>query len=85
MVRSVFSAGYQRFRRLLVQERKRAGLTQAALATRLDRPQSFVSKYEQGERRIDVIEFLEIAKALEIEPEKFIVRLRRSLKGSVPK
>jgi len=84
-VRSVFSAGYQRFRKLLVQERKRAGLTQAALATRLDRPQSFVSKYELGERRIDVIELLEIAKALEIEPERFILRLRRSLKGLAPK
>lgn len=79
MVRSVFSAAYQRFRRLLVQERKRAGLTQATLATRLRRPQSFVSKYEQGERRIDVIEFLEIAEALRINPERLISSLRKKL------
>ena len=77
MVRSVFSPTYQRFRTLLVQERKRSGLTQAALATRLRRPQSFVSKYEQGERRVDVVEFLEIAEALKINPERLISRLRR--------
>lgn len=82
MVRSIFSPAYQQFRRLLVEERKRAGLTQAALAKRLRRPQSFVSKYEQGERRIDVVEFLEIAQALRFEPTLFIARLRKSRQGT---
>ncbi len=81
MVRSVFSVGYRHFRRLLVEERKQAGLTQAALAARLHRPQSFVSKYEQGERRIDVVEFLQISEALGINPETFISRLRKRPKG----
>ncbi len=81
MVRSVFSAGYGHFRQLLVEERKRAGLTQARLAARLNRPQSFVAKYEQGERRIDVVEFLEITEALRINPQTLISRLRRRLKG----
>jgi transcriptional regulator with XRE-family HTH domain len=85
MVRSVFSAGYQQFRSLLIKERKRAGLTQARLATRLNRPQSFVAKYEQGERRIDVIEFLEIAEALRVNPESFVSSLRRRLNRHRPK
>ena len=42
--------------------RKHAGLSQADVAQQLGKPQSFVSKYERGERRLDVIEFLEIAK-----------------------
>lgn len=68
MPKSNFSDAYARFRLALIQERKRANLTQAAVAERLGRPQSFVSKYEQGERRLDVVEFFEVASALGINP-----------------
>lgn len=51
---------------LLVEARKAKGLTQAELADSLAKPQSFVAKYENGERRIDVIEFVDIAAALGI-------------------
>ncbi len=76
----MFSKGYDSFLRLLVQARKRTGLTQAGLAARLGRPQSYVSKYEHGERRIDIIEFLEIAEATKIDPGTFITDLRRRMK-----
>lgn len=66
MPKSVFSQKYRRFRFLLVQARKQAGLTQVELSKRLHRPQSYVSKYETGERRVDVVEFLDIAKAMGI-------------------
>ena len=49
---------------LLIEARLRAGLTQAVLAARLGRPQSFVAKIENGERRIDVVEFAELAEAM---------------------
>lgn len=81
MARSVFSPGYDHFRRLLRDARTRAKLTQVQLAARLRRPQSFVAKYEQGERRIDVIEFLQIADALRFRPEAFIARLKTVAKG----
>ncbi|MEM8556718.1 MAG: helix-turn-helix transcriptional regulator [Bacteroidota bacterium] len=48
--------------------RRERGLTQTDLAQRLGRPQSFVSKYERAERRLDVIEFLQITEALEADP-----------------
>jgi DNA-binding transcriptional regulator YiaG len=80
MTKSVFSKEYERFRELLVVARKSAGLTQADVAARLGRTQPYVSKYEQGERRIDVIEFLEIAEAVKANPETLIADLRRSLK-----
>ncbi|MGN6369063.1 MAG: helix-turn-helix domain-containing protein [Phycisphaerae bacterium] len=55
--------------------RKGAGITQAELAKRLRLPQSFVSKYERGERRLDVVEFLAIAECLGADPHVAIDRL----------
>ena len=52
--------------------RKAAGITQVELAERLGKPQSFVSKVERGERRLDVIEFCQVAEALGHEPAKLL-------------
>jgi transcriptional regulator with XRE-family HTH domain len=60
---------------LLVAAREKAGLTQQQLADRLDRHQSFVAKYEGGERRIDVIEFLAITRALEADAARMVREL----------
>ncbi len=72
MASSVRNPKYKRFCRLIIDYRQRQGMTQMQLAEKLSRPQSFVSKYENGERRIDLIEFMEIAEALEIDPFEFI-------------
>jgi transcriptional regulator with XRE-family HTH domain len=53
-------------------------LTQIELAARLGRHQSFVAKYEGGERRIDVIEFMEIAEALDASPVALMKSLHKS-------
>ncbi len=79
MTKSVFTSRYDRFRALLVEARKAAGLTQAALAKRLARMQSYVSKYERGERRLDVIEFLEVANAVGMDPLEFLRMLTGEL------
>jgi Helix-turn-helix len=68
LTKSVFTPSYARFRELLIEARESAGLTQAGLAKKLKRPQSYVSKAERGERRLDVVEFLDFAKALKIDP-----------------
>ena len=68
---------YKRFRDLLVEARKEANLTQAQISSRLKRPQSFVSKYERGERRLDVVEFREVAQAIGIDPVSFLRRFYR--------
>lgn len=77
MPKSVFSPRYERFRELLIQARKDAGLTQSDLAVQLGRPQSYVSKYENGERRLDLIEFLDIADILNIKVPTFLDDLLR--------
>ena len=51
---------------LLRDRRARAGLTQVQVAGRLGRPQSYVSKYESGERRLDLVELAEVCSALEV-------------------
>jgi transcriptional regulator with XRE-family HTH domain len=67
MTASVFSPRYRRLRQLLTEARLERGLSQLAVAERLGRPQTFVSKYERGERRLDVVEFLEIADTLKAD------------------
>lgn len=67
---------YDRFRELLVKMRKKAGLTQVELGTKLGQPQTVISKIERGARRIDLLEFLEMAKAIGFDPTVFIRRLR---------
>lgn len=73
--KSTFTTRYQTLKALLIQARRDAGLTQVALAAKLSRPQSFVSKYERGERRLDIVEFLEVADALGFQPTQFIKKL----------
>jgi transcriptional regulator with XRE-family HTH domain len=82
VTRSVFTQEYDRFRRLLVEARKTVGLTQAELAARLSRPQSFISKIERGERRLDVVEFFEVAQALGINAIQF---LKQFYSGNTPR
>ena len=62
---------------MLIAARRSRALTQVDVAERLGKPQSFVSKYERGERRLDVVEFLEVAKAIGIDPKAVIDKLAR--------
>jgi transcriptional regulator with XRE-family HTH domain len=73
--KAVRTPKYLELRNLLVQTRKRAGLSQMALAERLHRPQSYVSKFERGERRLDVLEFFEVMDALGADGFKFLKKI----------
>lgn len=85
MAKSVFTKKYDQFRQSLIQARQAAGMTQLALAAKLSRPQSFVSKFERGERRLDVIEFLDIARALGFDPAHFLKKISKSKVASSSK
>ena len=62
--------------RALVDARHAAGLTQAQVAEALGCPQSFVSKYEQGERRLDVIEFVRVCQTIGADPLPIVATIR---------
>lgn len=81
MVDSIHSERYHLFRELLINARKKQELSQAALAEKLGRLQTFVSKYERGERRLDVIEFLEVAAALCLDPHLVLRKLKAKNDG----
>lgn len=72
MSASMHSDAYNIFRALLLERRRSKNLTQVDLAELLGKPQSFISKYERGERRLDFVEFLKIAEALGIDILEFI-------------
>jgi hypothetical protein len=72
MGKSIHSPQHQKLRELLIAVRKTAGLTQAEVAERLGRPQSFVAKYEGGERRLDVIEFIDVVRSMGADPAKLV-------------
>jgi transcriptional regulator with XRE-family HTH domain len=80
MKKSVHSEPYSVFAALLVSARKRAGMRQIELAQKLSKPQSFVSKFECGERRLDVIEFLTITDALGADPLAILSEAAKALK-----
>lgn len=75
LLKTVHSTEQLAFRELMIAARKRAGLTQQELAKRLRRPQSFVAKYEGGERRLDVVEFVTIARAIGTDPLRVLKSL----------
>jgi transcriptional regulator with XRE-family HTH domain len=68
---------YERLRLLLIEAREESGLTQVELGDKLKRPQSFISKIERGLRRVDLLEFLEIARAIGFDPVDFIKKLNQ--------
>ncbi|WP_207688308.1 helix-turn-helix domain-containing protein [Desulfonema limicola] len=72
MKKSAYSPPQKALQKLLRQIRVDAGLRQNDLAELLDKPQSFVSKYESGERRLDLIELRYICRAIGISLEEFV-------------
>jgi transcriptional regulator with XRE-family HTH domain len=80
---SLASEDYETFVSGLVAARKERGLTQVELAKRLGKPQSWVSKTERTERRIDPVEFCALAEALGFEPSQLLRQLRERLHSPV--
>lgn len=66
---------------ILAAARKRQGLTQVELARRLEKPQSFVSAYEAGQRRVDVLELLRIAGAMGVVPGELFKEIEGAFGG----
>lgn len=82
MEKSIHSARYGVFLRLLRESRLQAGLTQIQLAHKLGEPQTFISKCERGERRLDVIELRAFCLAFGITLNHFAAVLERRLRGT---
>lgn len=73
----LYQARYGVLRREMARIRSAAGLTQAELATRLGKGQSFVSKVETGERYLDVMDFLSWCDAVNVDAAEILVTVRK--------
>lgn len=63
-MKTIYSERHRRLVGLLAEERKRAGLSQSALARKLNQHQSFIARIESGQRGLNIVEFLAIAEAI---------------------
>lgn len=83
MPRSVFTDANKIVVEALISARKSAGLRQEDVAERLGKPQSFVSRVESGQRRLDILEFYALARALGANPIKLFDRIVAKLPADV--
>jgi transcriptional regulator with XRE-family HTH domain len=79
MEKSIHTREYETFLRLLKEVREDAGVTQVGLAEAIDKTQSFVSKVERGETRLDVIQLRTVLVALGTTLPEFAARLEKEL------
>lgn len=86
MAQSTHNPDYQLLLSVLKAARRRVGMSQAELAERLGNTQTFVSKCERGERRIDAVELVEFAEALGVPPLELLKSyLEQRRRGLLPK
>jgi transcriptional regulator with XRE-family HTH domain len=75
MVKTLYTLQHMLLLQRLKEAREAMGMTQAVVARRMSKPQSFVAKYEAGERRLDVIELIKLAELLQINTVDLIDEL----------
>ena len=83
MPKSTFTDAYKTMIEMLLAKRRAAGVTQVELSKRLGKPQPFISNVERGIRRLDVVEFYAIARALGVIPLELFAELVESLPKKV--
>lgn len=77
MAKTLGTARHRALIALLIAKREATGLTQTELAAKLGEYQSFVARLESGQRRVDVVEFLEFAELLDFDPHDALDELKR--------
>lgn len=83
MPKSLFTGAHKHLVDVLISARRRAGLTQTQLAILIGKDQKFVSLIERSQRRVDVLEFYAIAKALRMDPIKLYAAVVKRLPDDV--
>ncbi|HEY5820192.1 MAG TPA: helix-turn-helix transcriptional regulator [Mesorhizobium sp.] len=84
MTRSLHTPDYVALIRVLIAARKESGLTQQDVAEKVGKPQSYIAKVEGGERRLDVVEFIALAKAMGARPSALFDRVVDALDAAKP-
>lgn len=83
MPKTVFTGAHRHLVEVLAEAREKAGLTQVELADRIGKNQKFISLIERSQRRVDVLEFYVLAKAMGADPVKLYAEVARRLPSRV--
>jgi transcriptional regulator with XRE-family HTH domain len=75
MPKTIFGGGHPHLVSVLIEARQMSGLTQAQLAEKVGKDQTFISIIERGQRRVDVLEFVALAKAMKADPERLFAEV----------
>ena len=82
MPKSIFGGAHQDLVKVLIEARKSSGLRQAELGEKVGKDQTFISLIENSQRRVDVLEFVALCRAMKIDPAKlFAILLERIPEG----
>lgn len=81
MKKSIYDREYRVFLETLYRLRIGSNILQSELANKLDVPQSFISKVESGERRVDIVELKRIVEAMDVSLVDFIIEYQRRING----
>lgn len=79
----VSSPSYEAAVEALVRARKAVGLSQRDLSERVGKPRSFISKIESRERRVDIVEFIAIARGMGVDPTKLLTEVQDALSDPI--
>jgi len=77
MAKTIHSARLRRLTEILTERRKEAGLTQADVARAMGRHQPFIANIESGQRRIDIVELMQLAEIMELNLHEVLEELKR--------
>ena len=79
MPKTIHGGGHPHLVEVLTEARQKSGLTQAQLAERVGKDQTFISIIERGQRRVDVLEFVALAKAMGADPGRLFTEVTKRL------
>lgn len=83
MPKTVFGGDHPHLVEVLVEARQKSGMTQAELAKRLGKDQTFISIIERGQRRVDVLEFAALARAMGADPRRLFAEVLKRIPGDI--
>ena len=83
MPKTIFGGDHRHLVEVLIQARQMSGLTQAQLAERVGKDQTFISIIERGQRRVDVLEFVALAQAMKADPEGLFANVLERLPENI--
>jgi len=83
MSKSIFGGAHSQLIEIMLAARRRSGLTQAELGARVGKDQTFVSLIERSQRRVDILEFIALARAMGEDPQRLFSEVISTIPASI--